>query len=177
MVRDSCADRTAATLSRRRLLAYGGLLTGAMLIAGATQGPATAQAAALRREPLAIVTPNGRFLFTVEVADTTEDQHRGLMGRRDVPPETGMLFNFGPPRPVSMWMHDTPVSLDMLFIRADGTVIGIAANTVPNSDTIIPSPEPVVAVLELAAGTAEHLGIGPGARVEHRIFASGRGLK
>ncbi len=130
-------------------------------------------AAVLRREPLAIVTANGRFLFTVEVAETPEEQHRGLMGRMAVPPETGMLFDFGQPRPVSMWMHDTPVSLDMLFIRTDGTVAAVAARTIPNSDAIIPAPEPVLAVLELAAGTAERLGIVAGAKVEHPMFARG----
>lgn len=137
--------------------------------------PAIGLATPLRREPLAILTPNGRFLFTVEVADTPETQHRGLMERTVVPPDTGMLFDFGAPRPVSMWMHDTPVSLDMLFIRADGTVVAIARRTTPNSDTVIPAPEPVLAVLEVAAGTSERLGIAAGARVEHPIFARGTG--
>ena len=155
-----------SALTRRRLLGFA-----VATLALATAIGRQARAVALRREPLAIVTPNGKFLFMVEIADTAEAQHRGLMGRTEVPPETGMLFDFGQPRAVSMWMHDTPTSLDMLFIRADGTIAAVAARTVPYSDTIIPAPEPVLAVLELAAGTAQRLGIAAGAKVEHPIFA------
>lgn len=154
-----------AWVSRRRVVTMLAAVLSAPLVFAQT-----GRAAPLRQDPLSILTPNGRFLFTVEVADTPETQHRGLMGRMDVPPETGMLFDFGEVRPVSMWMRNTPVSLDMLFIRADGTVAGIAAHTVPNSETILPSPEPVLAVLELAGGTADRLGITTQAHVEHPIF-------
>lgn len=147
----------------------------AMAAAALLLVPVIGFATSLRKEPLAILTPNGRFLFTVEVADTPETQHRGLMERTVVPPDSGMLFDFGAPRPVSMWMHDTPVSLDMLFIRADGTIVAIARRTTPNSDTVIPAPEPVLAVLELAAGTSERLGVTPGAKVQHPIFTRGGG--
>ena len=77
---------------------------------------------------------------------------------------------FGRVEPVSMWMQNTYLSLDMLFIRPDGTIARIAANTEPLSTRTIPSGEPVLAVLELNAGTAAKLGIKPGDRVEHSIF-------
>lgn len=160
-------ERNPTAMARRRVL----VLVAATLATAALPLGAWSRAAALRRDTLTILTANGRFNFTVEVADTPEAQQRGLMGRTVVPPETGMLFDFGQPRPATMWMRDTPSSLDMLFVRADGVVVAIAAHTVPNSETIIPAPEPVLAVLELAAGTADRLAITPGARVEHPIFA------
>jgi Uncharacterized conserved protein len=161
---DTCTGYRTCVGRRRALAALAAVLCAPLLVSTG------ARAAPLRREPLSILTPNGRFLFTVEVADTPETQHRGLMGRLDVPPETGMLFDFGEVRSTAMWMRNTPVSLDMLFIRADGTVAGIAAHTVPYSETIIPSPEPVLAVLELAGGTVDRLGITTQARIEHPIF-------
>ena len=84
--------------------------------------------------------------------------------------DQGMLFDFGRIEPVAMWMQNTYLPLDMLFIRADGTIARIAANTEPLSTRTIPSGEPVLAVLELNAGTAAKLGIKPGDRVEHPVF-------
>ena len=82
-----------------------------------------------------------------------------------------MLFDFGRVRTASMWMKDTPLSLDMLFIAADGRIVNIVADTVPRSLAVIRSSEPVLGVLEVRAGTARRLGIRPGDRVEHPIFA------
>ena len=122
-------------------------------------------------ETLSIATQGGRKQsFRVEVARNDADRAQGLMFRRSMPADQGMLFDFGRIEPVSMWMQNTYLSLDMLFIRSDGTIARIAANTEPLSTRTIPSGEPVLAVLELNAGTAAKLGIKPGDRVEHSIF-------
>ncbi|WP_205789998.1 DUF192 domain-containing protein [Microvirga makkahensis] len=122
-------------------------------------------------ESLSIVTQGGqKRSFQVEVARNDADRAQGLMFRRSMAPDRGMLFDFGRVEPVSMWMQNTYLSLDMLFIRQDGTIARIAANTEPLSTRTISSGEPVLAVLELNAGTAAELGIKPGDRVEHPIF-------
>lgn len=122
-------------------------------------------------EALTIVTQGGqRHSFQVEVARNDADRAQGLMFRRAMAQDRGMLFDFGRVEPVSMWMQNTYLPLDMLFIRADGTIARIAANTEPLSTRTIPSGEPVLSVLELNAGTAARLGIKPGDRVEHPIF-------
>jgi uncharacterized membrane protein (UPF0127 family) len=122
-------------------------------------------------EPLAIVLQGGqRQGFQVEVARNDADRAQGLMFRRSMPADRGMLFDFGRVEPVAMWMQNTYLSLDMLFIRPDGTIARIAANTEPLSTRTIPSGEPILAVLELNAGTAARLGIRAGDRVEHPLF-------
>jgi uncharacterized membrane protein (UPF0127 family) len=124
-------------------------------------------------EPLTIATAGGaRHAFMVEVARSDADRAQGLMFRRTLAPDRGMLFDFKRVEPVSMWMQNTYVSLDMLFIRPDGTIARIAANTEPLSTRTIPSGEPVLAVLEVPAGTAARLGIRAGDRVEHPLFKS-----
>jgi len=99
---------------------------------------------------------------------------QGLQGRRRLAADAGMLFDFGRPVPVMMWMKDTHVSLDMLFIDAEGRVVNIARGTVPFSLTPIRSAGPVRAVLEVNAGTAARLGIKPGDRVLHPLFGATR---
>ena len=122
-------------------------------------------------ETLSIASQGGqKQSFRVEVARNDADRAQGLMFRRSMPADQGMLFDFGRVEPVSMWMQNTYLSLDMLFIRPDGTIARIAANTEPLSTRTIPSGEPVLAVLELNAGTASKLGIKPGDRVEHPLF-------
>jgi uncharacterized protein len=122
-------------------------------------------------ESLSIATQGGqKQSFRVEVARNDADRAQGLMYRRSMPADQGMLFDFGRVEPVSMWMQNTYLSLDMLFIRPDGTIARIATNTEPLSTRTIPSGEPVLAVLELNAGTTSKLGIKPGDRVEHSIF-------
>jgi len=111
--------------------------------------------------------PGGRHVFRVERAATAAEQERGLMYRTDLPPDGGMLFwpyppDGGPPRAASFWMKNTPTSLDILFIRADGTVARIADSTTPFSEAQIPSGEPIAAVLELVAGRTAELGISEG---------------
>lgn len=121
-------------------------------------------------EPLTIATEGDATMFTVEVADSDAARARGLMFRQRLPEDRGMLFDFGAPRQVAMWMKNTYIPLDMLFIRADGTIAYIAENTKPQSLDTIGVSEPVLAVLELAGGTAKRLGIRGGDRVYHRIF-------
>ena len=122
-------------------------------------------------EALTIVTRDGqRHLFQVEVAGNNAERAQGLMYRRSMAADRGMLFDFERVEPVSMWMQNTYLSLDMLFVRPDGTIARIAANTEPLSTRTIPSGEPVLAVLELNAGTAARLGIRAGDRIEHPLF-------
>jgi uncharacterized protein len=125
---------------------------------------------AVELEPLEIVSKAGVHTFAVEMAVTPEDQARGLMFRRELPEGQGMLFDFQREQPASFWMKNTYVSLDMIFIRADGRILRIAENTVPLSEALVPSGGPVRAVLEVVAGTARKLGIAPGDRVAHPIF-------
>ncbi len=115
--------------------------------------------------PLVIESGNATHSFRVEVAATAGEQSRGLMFRRRVAPEEGMIFPFDPPRPASFWMKNTVIPLDMLFIRADGRIARIAANTVPLSLEGVGVGEPVAAVLELAGGRSAELGIREGDRV------------
>jgi len=117
-----------------------------------------------------IVTKSGVKVFNVEIAKTTEERERGLMFRKELPDGQGMLFDFSPEQNVSMWMKNTYVSLDMIFIRADGRILRIAENTTPLSERIISSGGPVKAVLEVVAGTARKDGIAPGDRVAGPLF-------
>jgi uncharacterized membrane protein (UPF0127 family) len=127
-------------------------------------------AAAATIERLEIVTRSGVHVFEVELAITDEERGKGLMFRRELPEGRGMLFDFKRDEMVAMWMKNTYVSLDMIFIRADGRIAHIAENTTPLSEAIIASPYPVRGVLEVVAGTAKKLGIRPGDRVAHRWF-------
>lgn len=119
----------------------------------------------LKVVPLQIRSANGSHSFQVEVAGTDEQQALGLMFRERVAPDRGMIFPFASPRPASFWMKNTLVPLDMLFIRGDGTIAMIAANTIPLSLEPVGTGEAVVAVLELAGGRTAELGIREGDRV------------
>ena len=123
-------------------------------------------------QTLEIVTKSGVHVFTVEVVKTEQERATGLMYRRELPEGRGMLFDFEREGPISMWMKNTYVSLDMIFIRADGRIARIAENTTPQSLEVIGVREPVLAVLELAGGTTRKLGIRPGDVVYHRIFSN-----
>ena len=103
--------------------------------------------------------------FTVEVARSDQEQAQGLMGRRSLAADRGMLFPFDPPRPASFWMRNTLIPLDMIFIRTDGTIARIAANTVPLSEEPVGVEQEMSAVLELRGGRAAELGIREGDRV------------
>lgn len=119
---------------------------------------------------LEIVSRNGVHVFAVELAVTDEERARGLMFRKEMPAGKGMLFDFKRDQEVSMWMENTYVSLDMIFIRANGRIARIAENTEPLSRRIFSSGGPVRAVLEVVAGTAKKLGLAPGDKVAHPMF-------
>ena len=121
-------------------------------------------------EPLEIVTKNGVQVFSVEMATTEQEKETGLMYRKELADGKGMLFDFSPEQEVSMWMKNTYISLDMIFIRADGRILRIAENTEPMSTRIIASRGSAKAVLEVIAGTAQKYGIAPGDRVAHPLF-------
>jgi uncharacterized protein len=125
---------------------------------------------AARIEPLSIVTENSATLFAAEIADNDELRGRGLMFRHVLPQDRAMLFDFEQPRPAAMWMKNTYISLDMLFVRSDGTIAAIAENTEPMSTQTISVDEPVLGVVELAAGTVKRLGIKRNDKVYHQVF-------
>jgi uncharacterized membrane protein (UPF0127 family) len=127
-------------------------------------------ARAAQIQTLEIVTKSGVQIFTVEIATTEEEKTTGLMYRRELADGRGMLFDFSPEQPVSMWMKNTFISLDMIFIRADGRILRIAENTEPQSERIISSGGLARGVLEVIAGTAKKYGIAPGDRVAHPLF-------
>lgn len=121
-----------------------------------------------------IVADSGKHRFNVEIADEAEEVSLGLMHRTELAENAGMLFyfkDFEEPQPISMWMKNTLIPLDMAFIDADGVIVRIAANTTPRSLEPIPSGEPVMAVLEVNGGTFARLGIERGDRVRHPVFA------
>lgn len=107
------------------------------------------------------------YAFNVEIARTPDQHRQGLMWRTKLAPDAGMLFIYSSEQPVSMWMSNTLIPLDMLFIAADGNIVRIAERAVPKSEEIISSGRPVVLVLELNGGTAAKLGIKPGDRVRY----------
>jgi len=140
-------------------------LTGAALVASG--GSAFA---ASKLETVEIITSRGRTRFQVEVAATKAEQERGLMFRKSLAPDRGMLFTYKRPQPVAYWMKNTLIPLDILYIQADGRVLSIARNARPHDLTPLASGGPVLGVLEIAGGRAAQLGILPGDRVLHRIF-------
>jgi len=141
------------------------------LVAGFAFGVFAALSAhAASFQPLEIVTKSGVHVFSVEMATTEEEKTTGLMYRKELADGKGMLFDFSPEQNVSMWMKNTYISLDMIFIRADGRILRIAENTDPLSTKIIPSGGLAKGVLEVIAGTAQKYGIQPGDRVGHPLF-------
>lgn len=133
---------------------------------------APAALAELETSPLTIESANGAHAFTVEIADEPEEITTGLMNRESMDPDAGMLFDFGQPREAAMWMKNTLIPLDMLFMDPQGKVIAIAREAVPGSLRTITPGVPVKSVLELNGGRAEELGIEPGDKVIHPIFGN-----
>ena len=123
-----------------------------------------------RRSVLSVVTAERVHAFRIEVAETSGQRARGLQGRASLATDAGMLFNFGTTQVVSMWMKETLIALDMLFIAGDGIIVSIVHNAEPGTLDFISSKSLVKAVLELPAGTAQRLEIHPGDRVMHEIF-------
>ena len=129
---------------------------------------------AMRLETLKLMTARGTHLIDVEVTETPAEKAQGLMFRTRLADTAGMLFFYDTPQEITMWMRNTYIPLDMVFIRADGIVHRIEARTEPLSENIVASRGDVTACLELAGGAAERLGLKPGDRVEHRFFKPGR---
>ena len=145
------------------------LLTAALL--AQTAPPVAAQG---RDAELVIQTRTGSHRFTVEVARTQQQHARGLMFRRRLARDAGMLFLYPVSEPVSMWMKNTFIPLDMLFVAADGRITHMVQRTVPHSIVNISSGGPVTAVLEVNGGTVERLGLGIGDRILHPAFKAPR---
>ena len=123
------------------------------------------------KQSLVIVSGDKKHTFNVEIADDPIEQERGLMFRDVIKPDSGMLFEFGEQKIASIWMKNTSIFLDVLFIRPDGTILKIEHSAKPYSLRSITSEAPVSAVLELAGGTTYQLGIKPGDKVVHDYFS------
>lgn len=134
---------------------------------GSAAVPLERSPAGLEQLPLTITTADRKVhRFTVEVARTPAEQQQGLMFRQSLAPDRGMIFPYDPPEMASFWMKNTLIPLDMLFVRADGTIARIEENVVPLSLDPVPAGEPVGAVLELAGGRSAELGIKADDKVE-----------
>jgi uncharacterized protein len=141
------------------------MMSGALLLLLGVAGcsgagnEAAARSSSASSVPLTISTATSKYAFRIEVARTEAQQERGLMFRSHLAPDQGMIFPMSPPRMASFWMKNTIIPLDMIFVRADGSIARIAAQTVPYSLAPVSSGEPVAAVLEIAGGRAAELGI------------------
>ena len=119
-----------------------------------------------------IQTKLGKFEFNVELAITERQQAQGLMYRRHLSPNAGMLFDYKVPKLITMWMKNTFIPLDMIFIDSDGQVIKIVERTIPLSKSVITSDKKARAVLEVNSGTASKLGLRLGDSIKHKIFGN-----
>lgn len=149
----------------RRAVVFALFLVGLFAMASPSQGRAAAASSTLQIE-----TAQGRHSFTVEIAADEAQRARGLMFRRSLAPNHGMLFVYARPRMISMWMKNTFSPLDMIFIGANGKVIHVHERAVPHSLAPISSQKRALAVLELAGGSAARFDIRPGATVIHSRF-------
>jgi uncharacterized membrane protein (UPF0127 family) len=167
------------TTIRRRALALAvvaltsGVLTTAPAFAWQAKPRPAAVASSAKLDTVEILTSRGRVKFTVELAVTKAEQARGLMFRKALAPDRGMLFPYNPPQPAAFWMKNTLIPLDILYIAPDGRVLSIARNAVPHDQTPLPSGGLVRGVLEIPGGRAAQLGILPGDRVLNKIFPKG----
>jgi uncharacterized membrane protein (UPF0127 family) len=143
-------------------------MVGLLLSAGVAR--AQEDAGPMPVESVALETTTGGALIAAEIARTPADRERGLMFRHRLPPDRGMLFIYEQPQVLSMWMRNTYVPLDMVFLDTGGRVVSIAKDTVPLSEVIVSSSGPALAVLELLAGTAERIGLQVGDRALHPAF-------
>jgi uncharacterized membrane protein (UPF0127 family) len=132
---------------------------------------AASPVAAQALDKLEIVTSTGVHAFSVELARDDAEREKGLMYRRYMPADRGMLFDFKRVEPVTFWMKNTYIPLDMIFISQDGTIVSIAANAEPMSERLIPSGGPCYGVLEVNAGIAASIDARVGDKVRHPIFA------
>ena len=145
----------------RRLAAAVAIWTAAALAAAANCAPTV----------LDLRSDGAQNRFSVELAVTPAERARGLMHRTDLPASSGMLFLIDPPQHAAFWMKNTPLSLDLIFIDAQGVVIRVTENATPFSEAAMPSGAPVRAVLEVNAGLADRYRIAEGTQVRHPAFA------
>jgi uncharacterized membrane protein (UPF0127 family) len=157
----------SAILNRRAIVAGIALMFAGLLALGVA-----AQALAPKAfTPLEILSGGKTHRFTVELVSTADDMAKGLMYRRQMAADAGMLFDYKQEQAgVSFWMENTLIPLDMFFIKGDGTILNIHERAIPLDKTAIHAAGPVRAVLELNGGTAARLGLKPGDRVRHAIF-------
>lgn len=124
-------------------------------------------------QPLAVTTQKGTFRFMVELADAPREREYGLMCRKSLAADRGMLFQFPKADYQAFWMRNTLIPLDIIYIGVDGRVVSIVRNARPLDESPLPSGAPAIGVLELAAGRAAQIGLLPGDKVQHRMFAGG----
>jgi uncharacterized protein len=160
--------RPAYSVRQTLLCAWCAILVAVLLPAPVAAAPASIT---FEESSLTIDAEHDSFEFQVELAVSPAQRSQGLMFRESLEEDRGMLFDFGRPQVASMWMRNTYVPLDMLFIDEAGRITQIAENTQPLSDTVVASREPVRAVLELRGGVSAKLGIEPGDRVIHPLFS------
>lgn len=158
----TAATRAAIVAAMRRLLF--------VLLALLPMAAAAQFLASFPTDSLDIESGGKRYHFTIELALTPEQQAQGLMFRRTLAADAGMLFPHESEQELLMWMKNTLIPLDMVFIRADGTISRIAERAVPQSLTTIASDGPAAAVLEINGGTAARLGLKPGDKVIYKAF-------
>src|SRR5438552_3827763 len=142
------------------------------LLAGLTRFSVSADLQQFPTSELTIVSATGAHRFKVELAETPAQMTQGLMFRTSLAPDAGMLFDYRQPTAATMWMRNTLIPLDMLFVDAQGRIVNIHQRAVPQSLDVIAAAAPVRAVIELNGGTASRLGIAAGDRVIHPIFGN-----
>lgn len=149
------------------------LISGLLLLTG-VPGPGTVPAGAaidpVVLETVTVEGKNGARTFTVEIADDDDSRRTGLMFRRSMAEDHGMLFLFEEEAPRSFWMRNTYIPLDIIYINAEGSIVSIAEMAEPLSDRSLPSAGPAAAVLEINGGLSRTLGLGPGDKVTHPFF-------
>jgi uncharacterized protein len=148
------------------------LLLVASVLAGEAPSSLGAELQKFPTSELTIVSASGQHRFKIEVAETPAQMEQGLMFRTSLAPDAGMLFVYQLPTVATMWMSNTLIPLDMLFVDAQGVIVNIHQRAVPQSLDVISAAAPVRAVIELNGGTAARLGIQPGDEVLHSIFGN-----
>jgi uncharacterized protein len=164
----------AKPVSRKILIGVCGIL--AVLALGGARAPVFAQSSGLQifsKSVLEIATTVGKIKFSIEIARTPRQQAQGLMFRRRLAADAGMLFLYDQPQIIRMWMKNTFIPLDMIFIGKDGRIVSIAQRTIPKSLETVSSERLASAVLEVNGGTATRLGIRVGDRINHASIGTG----
>ena len=166
-MRQATYELVTAHVGRQSAWRYLGAVFSLLLLAACFL---SSSADAMRREDMKLHTAKGVKVVSVEITETQDEKMKGLMFRSSLSDNQGMIFAYDPAREITMWMRNTYIPLDMVFIRADGVIHRIEAWTRPLSEEIIASEGDVAACLELAGGAAERMGLKAGDRVEHPMF-------